>query len=166
MFQRFPLLLLLVGYSGARAPEGPPQFLGKLVARPSSAIASNKWSVGVETQDRNLTIWDNFERFLEPLGAKRGRLQGGWHRCDPNGTAGSTGEYEWAWLDQAVFGLHEKGIKPWIELSYGNAKYPGGGGDGPGAWIPNSTVALAAFASWSQALVERYSHVTDEFELC
>ena len=136
--------------------------------RSSRMIRASKWSIGTETMDRNLTIYNNYESFLEPLGeacvcagrgetqprcalndcgtvlnllktlnytcthmhthtgAKRARLQGGWHRCDPNGTAAATGEYNWGWLDQAVFGIHEKGIKPWIELSYGNAAYPGG----------------------------------------
>ena len=40
-----------------------------------------------------------------------------------------------------------------------------GGGNGPGAWIPNTTVALAAFGAWAEALVARYSNVTDEFEV-
>ena len=100
--------------------DTPGKFLGVLKPRASTAIRSSKWSIGVETQDRNYTIYRNFERFVEPLGAKRARLQGGWHRCDPNGTAASTGEYNWAWLDEAVFSLHAKDIKPWIELSYGN----------------------------------------------
>jgi hypothetical protein len=54
-----------------------------------------------------------------PLGAKRGRLQGGWARCDPNGT----GEFNWGWLDESVHGALVLGVHPWIELSYGNPAY-------------------------------------------
>ena len=40
-----------------------------------------------------------------------------------------------------------------------------GGGNGPGAWIPNTSAALAAFGDWTEAVVARYSNVTDEFEV-
>ena len=36
--------------------------------RSSRMIRASKWSVGTETMDRNLTIYNNYERFLEPLG--------------------------------------------------------------------------------------------------
>lgn len=38
-----------------------------------------------------------------------------------------------------------QGLKPWIELSYGNSKYPNGGEEGPGAGLPNSTAALEGY---------------------
>ena len=68
-------------------------------------------------------------------------------------------------MQDAVFGLASMGIKPWLELSYGNGHYVGGGKNGPGAAVPNSSVALQAFADWATAVAERYSNVTDEFEL-
>ena len=140
---------------------GSPRPLGTLRPRDARSIRSSKWSIGAETQDRNYTIFRNYARFLGPLGAKRARLQGGWHRCDPNGT----GVFDFDWLDEAVYGLASRGIKPWIELSYGNHMYAGGGGDGPGAWLPNTTAALNGFGRWAAALVARYANVTDEFEI-
>ena len=68
-------------------------------------------------------------------------------------------------LQDAVFGLASMGIKPWLELSYGNGHYVGGGKNGPGAAVPNSSVALQAFADWATAVAERYANVTDAFEL-
>ena len=65
----------------------------------------------------------------------------------------------------AVFGLASMGIKPWLELSYGNSHYIGGGKNGPGAAVPNSSVALQAFVDWATAVAERYANVTDVFEL-
>lgn len=45
--------------------------LGKgpsLRPRSSHMIRASKWSVGTETMDRNLTIYNNYKRFIEPLG--------------------------------------------------------------------------------------------------
>ena len=64
-------------------------------------------------------------------------------------------------LQDAVFGLASMGIKPWLELSYGNSHYIDGGKNGPGAAVPNSSVALQAFADWATAVAERYANVTD-----
>eukprot|EP00912_Choanoflagellata_sp_UC4_P002313 UC4_evm2s1456 len=136
-----------------------------IVPRRSVDITSSKWSIGVETQDRNLTIFSKYDKYLPGLGAKRARLQGGWSRCDPNGTGHITGVYNFAWLDDVVFKLADMGIKPWIELSYGNSAFPGGGGEGPGAGVPNTTEALDAFAQWSAAVALRYVNITDEFEI-
>lgn len=149
------LLLAAAPNSCAKTP------VGTLRPRSSGEIRASKWSIGTETQDRNLTVYDAYQQYIAPLGAKRARLQCGWGRCDPNGT----GAFNWAWLDQAVFGIAEKGIKPWLELSYGNSAYPGGGANGPGAAVPNSTVALTAWARWVTAVAKRYGNVTDEFEL-
>ena len=74
--------MVVVVFMVARAERaGRRKLLGTLTPRPSSSIQSSKWSIGAETQDRNYTIYRNYEKYLEPLGAKRARLQGGWHRC-------------------------------------------------------------------------------------
>jgi hypothetical protein len=49
--------------------------VGKVVPRQSSSIVKSKWSIGLETQDRNYTVWDSYHAYVGPLGAKRGRLQ-------------------------------------------------------------------------------------------
>jgi hypothetical protein len=82
-------------------------------------------------------------------------MQGGWARCDPNGT----GDFNWGWLDEAVLGAAAVGVKPWIELSYGNPAYVGGGGNGPGAGVPTSDAALAGWSRWVTAMATRYTGV-------
>jgi hypothetical protein len=156
-----PTALLGVSTLCLCAATADGQLLGRIQWRPSDAIISSKWSIGTETMDRNLTVYDRYSAYLPPLGAKRARLQCGWGRCDH----GPGAPYNWGWLDEAVFGLAAMGIKPWLELSYGNSNYPGGGTNGPGAAVPDSTVALEAWAAWVAAVAHRYSNVTDEFEL-
>jgi hypothetical protein len=151
------LLAVLALAPAARTTRGPA-VLGRLRPRLSSEIASSKWSIGAETMDRNLTVWSDYDSYLPPLGAKRARLQCGWGRCDRTGNGAP---YNWAWLDEPVFGLAAMGVKPWLELSYGNSHYAGGGTNGPGASVPNSTVALTAWAGWVTAVAERYANVTD-----
>eukprot|EP01044_Picomonas_judraskeda_P023194 COSAG03_NODE_6008_length_1131_cov_20.359496_1_plen_146_part_10 len=113
--------------------------------------------------DRNLTVFGDYAMHLPRLGAKRARLQCGWGRCDRTGQGAP---YNWGWLDEAVFGLAAMGVRPWLELSYGNPHYAGGGANGPGAAVPNGSVALAAWGEWVAAVAERYANVTDEFEVC
>ena len=40
----------------------PP--LGRVVPRSSSEIKSSRWSIGLETQDRNYTIWSNYASYV------------------------------------------------------------------------------------------------------
>ena len=68
--------------SPALGQELGPGMLGTLRPRDARKIRSSKWSIGAETQRTGTTL--NYEQFRGPLGAKRARLQGGWHRCDPN----------------------------------------------------------------------------------
>ena len=63
----------------ATAQRGP--VIGRVRPRLSGEIASSKWSIGAETQDRNLTVFADYRSFLPSLGAKRARLQCGWGRC-------------------------------------------------------------------------------------
>eukprot|EP00035_Acanthoeca_spectabilis_P026877 m.464571 g.464571 ORF g.464571 m.464571 type:complete len:665 (-) comp23580_c0_seq1:66-2060(-) len=151
--------------SGVRAPHSPrdeePTPIGTVVPHSAGEIRGSRWSVGLETQDRNYTVWDSYKAYVGPLGAKRGRLQAGWARCDPDGN----GTFNWPWLDEAVRGAAAVGVQPWIELSYGNAAYAGGGGDGPGAGVPTSAAALDGWRRWVTAVAARFHDVTNEWEV-
>lgn len=35
-----------------------------------------------------------------------------WARCEP-----TQGHFDFAWLDEAVFGMHRQGVTPWIQVS-------------------------------------------------
>ena len=111
------------------------------------------WSVGGETLDRGYTNFSAWAPFLGPLGATAVRLQAGWAKCDPRGD----GVFEWAWLDSVVDGALAVGVQPWLQLSFGNGAYAGGGSASVGSPLPAGAVALAAWDAWARALVERYS---------
>jgi hypothetical protein len=135
----------------ALPPTATP--LGSLAARPARFSPPSRWSVGGETLDRGFTNFSAWSPFLGPLGATAVRMQAGWARCEPRGN----GAYEWAWLDAAVDGALAAGVEPWLQLSFGNAAYVGGGTASVGSPLPEGATALAAWSAWTRAAVARYA---------
>jgi hypothetical protein len=163
---RPPLALAFLAFAvtaSAQAPEPdlvPFPRLGRIACRPASQIASSPWSIGCETLDRDFAVYDHYKKYLGPLGAKRVRLQAGWAK-----TERQRGVYEWAWLDAVVDDALSQGVQPWLETSYGNTLYEGGGGTGLGDGIPRSPEALGAWDRWVLALVRRYKDRVKEWEI-
>ncbi|MEJ1973421.1 MAG: hypothetical protein WDM96_13450 [Lacunisphaera sp.] len=116
---------------------------GKLKPRTAAEIGSSSWSVGAETIDRGFTNYNSFKAYLGPLGVKAIRLQAGWARTEK-----TSGVYDWSWLDPIVDDAVAQGVHPWLEFSYGNPLYPGGGDTGLGGGFPSSPEALAAWDRW------------------
>ena len=134
--------------------------LGKVAPRSAREIVSSPWSIGGETIDRDFTVYENYKRYLGPLGAKRIRLQAGWAKCER-----TKGIYSWGWLDAIIDDAVAQGVQPWLEFNYGNTIYAGGGGTGLGDGFPSSPEALAAWDKWCRALVERYKDRVREWEV-
>jgi hypothetical protein len=134
--------------------------LGKVKPRHAKEIASSSWSIGGETIDRDFTVYENYKKYLGPLGAKGIRLQAGWAKCEKQ-----KGVYSWEWLDAIVNDAVAQGVRPWLEFNYGNPIYPGGGDTGLGGGFPSSPEALAAWDKWCRALVERYRDRVHEWEI-
>ena len=134
--------------------------IGKVAPRAAQDIASSPWSVGGETLDREFAVYDHYKKYLGPLGAKGIRLQAGWAKCER-----VKGVYDFEWLDAVVNDAVAQGVKPWLELSYGNPLYPGGGETGLGGGFPSSPEALAAWDRWTRALVERYKDRVNQWEV-
>lgn len=134
--------------------------IGKIAPRAASQIKSSSWSVGGETLDRDFAVFANYKQYLGPLGAKGLRVQTGWAK-----TERQPGQYQWQWLDEVVDGALAQGVRPWLELSYGNPIYSGGGGTGLGGGLPTSDEALAAWDRWTRALVQRYRDRVNEWEI-
>lgn len=149
---------LLSALPPARGGETPP--IGRLAVRTAREIASSPWSIGGETLDRDFADYARYKSHLGPLGAKHIRLQAGWAKCER-----VAGVYDWAWLDEIVNDAVAQGVKPWLETSYGNTIYPGGGGTGLAGGMPGSEEALAAWDAWVRALVRRYRDRVDEWEV-
>ncbi len=125
--------------------------LGKVKPRSANEIASSNWSVGAETMDRDLVNFKSWKDYIGPLGTKQARLQAGWAKCEKE-----KGVYEFQWLDEIIDHLLEQGVEPWLQTSYGNPIYKGGGGIHLSAGFPSSEEALTAWDNWVRAMAIRY----------
>lgn len=102
--------------------------LGKLAAPRSTSIASSRLGVGFETLDRDMWDAEPAWAVLDELGVKWARVQTGWAR-----TERVAGVYDFSWLDEIVDKLRERGVQPWLSVSYGNPLYTKeAGADGVG----------------------------------
>lgn len=124
--------------------------IGQLTPPTAGAPRPSTWSIGAETLDRDFADFSAYADELAALGIGEARLQGGWARTEQ-----IPGTYDWAWLDEAVNGLSERGIKPWLEFSYGNPAIPNGGTPGLNGQLPSGD-GLLAWDRWVTAMVERY----------
>lgn len=149
------LCMLVTGQTSVSFKE-----IGQLKTRDAKDIQSSTWSIGAETLDRDYTDYQSYKKYLGPLGAKRIRLQGGWAKCEK-----VKGIYDFAWLDAIIPDAASRGVYPWVELSYGNPIYEGGGEAKLAGHIPTSPEALAAWDNWVKAMVTRYRKYVPEWEI-
>jgi hypothetical protein len=134
--------------------------LGTLKALSAKKIKTSRWSIGGETLDRNYADYNAYKSYLGPLGAKRLRLQAGWARCER-----VKGKYDFAWLDSIVNDALSQSVQPWLELSYGNPIYQGGGDAALAGGLPTSPEALAAWDAWVSAMVKHFGGRVHEWEI-
>ncbi len=162
----FVLGLILLAVSVVQAQEIVPtvgidwKIAGRVAPRSAAMIKSSPWSVGGETLDRGYATYANYRSYLGPLGAKGLRLQAGWANCEKR-----PGVYDFAWIDVVVDDALAQGVQPWLELSYGNPIYPGGGDAELGGGFPSSIEALAAWDRWALALVEHFKGRVHQWEI-
>jgi hypothetical protein len=126
--------------------------IGTLIPKSVDEIETSMWSLGCETLDRDLANWDAYKGYLQPLGIKRIRLQGGWNRTEKK-----KGEYDFAWLDRIVDDAIARGLEVCLETSYNNRLYEPRGATGPGGQLPAGEETLAAWDRWVEATARRYS---------
>jgi len=134
--------------------------IGSVKYRNASEIGSSNWIIGCEGLDRGITDYDQYKDYLDPLGIKVLRVQAGWAKTEK-----IKGVYDWAWLDYIINDATSKELKIWLQTSYGNTLYPGGGGAGLGAGVPKSKDALIAYHKWVAALVIRYNDKVFDWEV-
>ncbi len=91
---------------------------GKVKAKSASEIKNSRIGIGFEKLDRNVFNPEKAYDKLAAIGAKWVRIQSGWARCEQE-----KGVYDFAWLDEIVNNLLERGLVPWINLVYGNGLY-------------------------------------------
>ena len=134
--------------------------IGRLATRHAREISGSDWSIGCEVLDRDLANYDHYKSYLGPLGAKHARLQAGWAKTEK-----TKGLHDWAWLDAVVDDMRRQGVQPWMQFSYGNPIYPGGGGPTLGDGIPKSPEALEAWDDWVRGTVRRFRDRVHEWEV-
>lgn len=135
-----------IAIQGIQLPQ-----LGAVQAKHARNNQSAPWSVGGETLDRDYADFQAYKSYLGPLGIPFIRLQGGWAKTEKE-----KGKYDFAWLDEIVDGALAQGVQPWLELSYGNPVYEGGGQPTLAGGIPTSEEGLQAWDKWVETMVQRY----------
>lgn len=138
----------------------PFKHIGTIKPRSTHEIQSSNWTIGCEVLDRDYTNYDSYKEYLTPLGIKKARIQSGWAKTEKE-----KGVYDFAWLDHIINDLVLRDIQPWVELSYGNPIYEGGGGRDMGLGIPTSEEGLKAWERWVEAMVLRYKDRVHEWEI-
>lgn len=143
----------------ASGPELKP--IGTLAVRHAKEIKSSPWSIGCETLDRDYAKFSTYKDYVGELGAKHARLQSGWAKCEK-----VKGVYDFAWLDESVYGLSKQSVEPWMCLCYGNPIYGSdihlGSGLGP---VVENPETLAAWLKYCEATVNRYKDVITVWEI-
>jgi hypothetical protein len=135
--------------------------IGTLAVRHAREIKSSPWSIGCETLDRDYARFSTYQDYVGELGAKHARLQSGWAKCEK-----VKGVYDFAWLDECVYGLSEQTVEPWMCLCYGNPIYGSEKGLGSGlAPLVDNPEAMAAWLKYCEATVRRYKDVITVWEI-
>lgn len=135
-------------------------YAGTVRPRSTSEISGSNWLIGCETLDRDFADYHQYKEYIAPLGIKRLRMQAGWAK-----TERVAGVYDFGWLDAIIDDAVGRGFQPWLQTSYGNSIYPGGGGTNLSAGLPTSPTALAAWDRWVAAMVTRYRSKVFDWEV-
>lgn len=75
-------------------------------------------SIGFECLDREMYDPECCYDLLQQSGVKYARVQTGWNRSETE-----KGIYTFAWLDEIVNNLLQRGIQPWFNVGFGNLLY-------------------------------------------
>ncbi len=148
-----------IGKITAEIPEDWKK-LGYVKPTASTDIKHSLLGIGGETLCRDFANFDEYKDYLEPLGAKRIRLQSGWAKTEKE-----QGVYDFGWLDHIIDESIKRGVEPWLEYSYGNPIYPGAGGVGLGQGMPSSEEGLAAWDRYVTEATKRYADKVYYYEV-
>lgn len=135
-------------------------FSGVLKPKTVHEIKSGNLTVGCEVLDRDYTDYDEYKTYLPGLGCRKIRLQAGWAKTEK-----VKGVYDFAWLDHIIDDATSRGLEIWLQTSYGNPIYPGGGTINLGGGMPVSDEAKAAWNNWVRAMAQRYKGKVHEWEI-
>lgn len=117
-------------------------------------------TIGCEVLDRDYTDYDQYKEYLPELGGDKIRLQAGWAKTEK-----VKGVYDFAWLDHIIDDAISRGLRIWLQTSYGNPIYEGGGTINLGGGMPTSQEAKDAWDNWVLAMARHYKGRVHEWEL-
>lgn len=126
--------------------------IGKVTPRKANEIEASNWTLGCEVLDRDFADFEEYKQYINPLGIKTIRLQGGWAKCEK-----VKGVYDFAWLDKIVDYAIGEGLNVLLETGYGNPLYEGGGGADLAGGFPTSAEGLAAWDNWVDAYSKHFN---------
>lgn len=92
--------------------------IGKIVPKCAKEVKESRLGIGFEKLDRGMFDPELAYDKVAALGVKWIRLQSGWMRTEKE-----KGVYDFTWLDDIVDNLIARGLRPWINLTYGNPLY-------------------------------------------
>lgn len=137
------------------------KYLGRLNNKQSTQIASSRLGVGFETLDRDMWSVEHAWPVLNDLGVKWARVQTGWGRTEKE-----KGVYDFTWLDVIVDKLLERGVRPWLSISYGNQLYtPGASADAAGSPPVYTELEKAGWEAYVAVLVRHHRGRVSHFEI-
>jgi len=156
------LLLCMHGLSCSQKTDknNGLKFLGYIETLPTTQINNNSWTIGCEVLDRDYANYYSYNNYLPELGAKTARLQMGWAKCERQ-----KGVYDFGWIKEIIIDLKARNILPWLQLSYGNTIYEGGGDPTLAGGMPYSQEALNAWDNWVKATVLLFKDYTNYWEV-
>lgn len=140
--------------------EGDYRPMGQLTPKSVNEIKAENLTVGCEVLDRDYTDYDEYKTYLPALGMKKIRLQAGWAKTEKQ-----KGVYDFAWLDHIIDDALSRGMQIWLQTSYGNPIYEGGGTINLGGGMPKSAEAKQAWNNWVEAMATRYLGKVHEWEI-
>jgi len=129
--------------------------IGSFKAKSSKDIKGSKIGIGFECLDRQM--WDDNDeayRLVGETGVKHARVQSGWSRCEIE-----KGVLDFAWLDRIVNKLLEKGIKPWLNVTYGNIHHTDAKEPDAVGWAP--IFSDESREAWKYYVKELVNHFKD-----
>lgn len=139
--------------------QTPLKRIGTLVPKDSKSVR-NPVTLGCETLDRDYADYEKYKSYISPLGIGKIRVQAGWAKCEKR-----KGVYDFAWLDEIVKHANSQSITVYLQTSYGNPIYEGGGTPYLAGGMPKSPEAKAAWDNWVREMAKRYKGANVEWEM-